>query len=84
MKKDEPQVFVQVPYPARSTMPAKLEAKAQELDLTVGELCRRFITAGMAQYEPAGAAEPGETLDDLFVRNGFLKPVEDDESKVTT
>jgi len=83
MKETKPQVIVEVLYSARSTMPAKLEAKAQELDLTVGELCRRFITAGMAQYEPAGAAIPGKTLDDLLVKNGCLHPLEDGEEEVS-
>lgn len=73
MKENLP-VVVEVHYTKRSTMPAKLEAKAQELGLTVSQLCRRFISTGMAQYEPDGDCVPGKSLEDFLVINGLLKP----------
>lgn len=73
MKENLP-VVVEVRYTKRSTMPAKLEAKAQELGLTVSQLCRRFISTGMAQYEPGGDCVPGESLEGFLVTNGLIKP----------
>ncbi len=63
-------------YSQRSTLPAKLAQKAQELDITVEQLCKRFISAGMAPFEPEGEAILGETLDDFLVKNGVLTPAE--------
>ena len=64
-----------VRFSERHTAPDKLEAIAADLDITVEQLVKRFITAGLRDYEPDdGPAEPGESLDDFFVKNGVLKP----------
>lgn len=63
-------------YSQRSTMPAKLAQVAQELDITVEQLCKRFITSGMAPYQPGGDAVLGESLDDFLVKNGVFSPDE--------
>lgn len=60
----------------RDTLPDLLESEAQELDITVEQLVKRFIADGMrhrfgAKGEPA---IPGETLEDFLVKNGGLKP----------
>lgn len=67
-------------YSTRSTLPAKLAQKAQELDITVEQLCKRFIAAGMAHYEPEGEATLGQSLEDFLVKNGVLTPAESGES----
>lgn len=66
-------------YSQRDTLPAKLAQIAQELDITVEQLCKRFITAGVAPYESHGEAILGESLDDFLVKNGVLTPAEPGE-----
>lgn len=82
MKDDKFPVVVQVRYTKRCAMPKKLEAKAQELGLTVSQLCRRFISTGMAHYEPEGAPTPSESLEEHLVSNGLIKPLEPGNKKV--
>ena len=63
-------------FSERETIYDKLLEKSNELDLTPGQLVKRFVTEGMAEYEPSGPAKPGENLEDFFVKNGVLKPRE--------
>ncbi|RCW64047.1 hypothetical protein DET61_11688 [Marinobacter nauticus] len=66
---------IKIRFQERETMPDKLEKRAKELDITIEQLVKRFICAGMEDYETDdGPAKPGESLDDFFVQNGVLKP----------
>lgn len=59
----------------RDTLPDLLEKRAGELDITVEQLVKRFISEGMRNQTDNGPALPGASPDDFFVRNGVLKPL---------
>jgi hypothetical protein len=59
-------------FDERETMPDRLAAEAESLNLTVEELIKRYVVQCLPLK--GGEAIPGETLDDLFVKNGVLKP----------
>lgn len=65
---------IEVRFNERDTLPELMERRAQELDITVEQLVKRFICAGMQDYEDnAGPTVPGETLEDFLVKNGLVK-----------
>lgn len=67
-------VTIAIRYSERDTMPDLLKSKADELDITVEQLVKRFICSGMQEYDTnSGPAILGETLEDFFVKNGVLK-----------
>lgn len=64
----------EVNYSERDTLPELIERKAEELDITVEELIKRFICTGMQDYESEDTPSvPGEDLNDFLVKNGVLK-----------
>jgi hypothetical protein len=65
---------IKITFSERDTMPDRLAEKAQELDLTVEELVKRFIASGMGRYSPNEATVPGESLEDFLIKNGLRKP----------
>ncbi len=67
--------ILNIRFNERDTMPDLLEQRAGELDITVEQLVKRFISTGMRDYQSAASpAVTGESLDDFFVQNGVLKP----------
>lgn len=69
-------VTIAIRYSQRDTMPELLKSKADELDITVEQLVKRFICAGMQEFDTdSGPAILGETIEDFFVKNGVLKPL---------
>lgn len=67
--------ILEINYSVRDTMPELLEIKAKELGITVEQLVKRFITAGMSEFyvgvEPYFEAT---TLDEFKVFNEVFKP----------
>jgi hypothetical protein len=61
-----------VTFDERETLPDRLAAEAESLGITVEQLIKRYIV----QCLPINRGEtiPASTLDDLFVKNGVLKP----------
>lgn len=47
---------------------------AQELDITVELLIKRFICEGLLHTYGEGPCIPANTLDDFLVKNGALNP----------
>lgn len=64
---------IEIHYSERETMPERLAQKADELGISVEQLARRFISAGMREYRTKDSAKPGTDLDDFLVQNGVLK-----------
>lgn len=65
---------LEINFCERDTLPDRLERIAKELDITVEQLAKRFICAGVEDCEPdSGPSEPGESLEDFLVKNGVLK-----------
>lgn len=67
--------ILEINYTSRDSMPEMLETKAKELDITVEQLVKRFITSEMSEFttdvEPCSEAA---TLDEFKVFNGIIKP----------
>jgi hypothetical protein len=64
-----------ITYQLNETMPEKLAAKAKELDLTVEQLVKRFITSGMREYdEREGPARGAHNFEHFMIVNGVIKP----------
>lgn len=65
---------IEIRFSERDTLPELMERTAQELDITVEQLIKRFICTGMQEYDDTtGPTIPGKTLDDFLVKNGVLK-----------
>lgn len=65
---------LEIHYHARDTMPELLEAKAKELDISVEQLVKRFVTAGMSEFESqTELCTLTTTLEDFMVLNGINK-----------
>lgn len=62
-----------VTFDERETLPDRLVAEAESLGLTAEQLIKRYIVQCLPIIN-RGETIPGETLDDLFVKNGVLKP----------
>lgn len=61
-------------YSPKDTMPDMLDAKAKELDLTVEQLVKRFITAGMSEFDVRTESSIGaNALEDYMVLNEVSK-----------
>lgn len=65
---------LKIHYSERDTLPDLLEKRAGELDITVEQLVKRFISEGIRDQMDNGPLIPGESIDDFFVNNGVLKP----------
>ena len=57
-----PELEVVLHYERRQTLPDALKERAQELGLSVQELCIQFIEAGMAKYEEQDTLKPTRQL----------------------
>lgn len=65
---------ITIRFNERDTTPEHLERLAKELDITVEQLVKRFICAGVQSHEPdSGPATPGKSLEDFLVKNGVLR-----------
>lgn len=59
----------------RSTLPARLEAEAEKLSLSVEQLAMRYLAEGIDRAEHLqGEMHPGESQDNFLVINGLLNP----------
>ena len=69
---------IEIKFDARETLPAMLTRQARLRGLTDAEYAKRLIVEGLERLEIDNGepAEPGETLEDFFVRNGALYPEE--------
>lgn len=66
-----------ITFSDRETVGDKLQVMAEELDITVELLIKRFICEGLIDTYGEGPCIPTNTLDDFLVKNGVLKSVEE-------
>lgn len=69
-----------IEFSDRETIVDKMEVMADERGISVEQLIKRFICDGMRPAPSNKSIIPGDTLDDLFVKNGVLKPISSDQS----
>ena len=63
-----------IEFSDRETIVDRMQAMADERGITVEQLIKRFICDGMRDTKSNRPSIPGNSLDDLFVKNGVLKP----------
>lgn len=69
----ENMICIDVRYDLNDTMPKLLVKRAEELDITVEQLVKRFISSCMREeFGQACPAIPGETLQDFLEKNGVI------------
>lgn len=64
---------IKLRFSERDTTPQQLNAVATDLDLTVEELCHRFLAEGLSRFEPVTPAVPAETLHEFLAKNNVMK-----------
>lgn len=64
--------IISVHYRDEDRMPEYLERRAQELNITVEQLVKRYISDGMRNFDDKELT-PGNGLQDLLVKNGVFK-----------
>jgi hypothetical protein len=69
-----------IEFSDRETIVDKMKVMADERGISVEQLIKRFICDGMRPAPSNKPIIPGDTLDDLFVKNGVLKPISPDQS----
>lgn len=68
------EITIAVRYAQQDTMPELLKLKADELDITVEQLVKRFICASMQAFDmDSDSSIPGESLNDFLAKNGVRK-----------
>lgn len=65
-----------VTFSERETIVDDMQAMANDHDITVEQLIKRFICDGMHRHDDAPSI-PSDSLDDFLVKNGVLKPLEE-------
>ena len=66
-----------ISFDDRETLPSLVEKAAKELGLTQEQLIKRYITEGIVNhFDFEGPAESAETLDEFFVKNHVLFPID--------
>ncbi len=65
-----------ITFSDRETIVDDMQAMADEHDITVEQLIKRFICDGMMHRHDDAPSIPSDSLDDFLVKNGVLKPLE--------
>lgn len=66
-----------IAFDDRETLPSFVEKAARELGLTQEQLIKRYITEGIVNhFDFEGPAESADTLEEYFVKNHVLFPVD--------
>ncbi|HOY21659.1 MAG TPA: hypothetical protein PK002_00800 [Cellvibrio sp.] len=65
-----------ITFSDRETIVDDMQAMADEHDITVEQLIKRFICDGMRHRHGDALSIPSDSLDDFLVKNGVLKPLE--------
>ena len=63
-----------IEFSDRETIVDRMQAMADDLDITVEQLIKRFICDGMHDENDNTPSIPSNSLDDFLVKNGVLKP----------
>jgi hypothetical protein len=63
-----------IEFSDRETIVDRMQTMADELDITVEQLIKRFICDGMHDENDNTPSIPSNSLDDFLVKNGVLKP----------